>query len=360
MKRFLKIFLGVIVGIILLLMVLPVIFKGKIESKVKEVVNENINATVAWDRFSLSMFRNFPNLGIGLDGLSIINQQPFEGDTLLAMENFSLSVNVWKAITGNGIEVNSILVNRPVVNLQVNKDSIANWDIVPVSEEEELPDTTEAEASGFELQLDLFEIRDASLSYSDATMNFSTALNGLGASVRGDMSAAYTNLDIAAQVESMNLTYDNTKYLKDTFFDLKAIIGADLDKMVFTFEDNELNFNNIPLFFEGKFALLDEGYDMDVRLAARETQFKTVLALVPEAYLKDLEGLNTSGSFQLEATAKGVYVDTDHLPAFNLLFDVKDGFVQYPDLPKSINNIGVNLVSTSFISNWKTIRSMPV
>ena len=95
---------------------------------------------------------------------------------------------------------------------------------------------------------------------------------------------------------------------------------------------------------EGTLAMLDEGYDMDLKLAARETQFKTILAMVPQVYLKDIEGLKTSGSFKLEAIAKGVFIDTDHLPAFNVLLDVKDGYIQYPDLPKSIDNIRIHFL----------------
>src|SRR5690606_22840585 len=107
--------------------------------------------------------------------------------------------------------------------------------------------------------------------------------------------------------------------------DLNANIGADLDNMVFTFEDNELIFSGVPLFMEGTLAMLEEGYDMDLRLAASETEFKTLLALVPEQYLKDVEGLQTEGSMTLEGTAKGVYVDEDHLPAFSFLLQVMDG-----------------------------------
>jgi hypothetical protein len=345
MKRFLKVFLIVFGGILLLLFLLPFIFKGKIEAKVKTAINEQVNATVTWDDFSLSMFRSFPNLGMGLDGLLIVNQAPFEGDTLVYVDNFALSVDVWKAIKGDGIEIKSILINRPLINLKVNADSIANWDIMPPVEEVVVEDTTAT--SDFAMQLEAFVIEGGSLSYIDQTMSFSTSLDGMNASLKGDMSADYTNLEVLAHVDAFNLTYEDVRYINNSVLDLNAGIGADLDKMIFTFQDNELNFNNIPLFMEGTLAMLDEGYDMDLRMAARETQFKTILALVPKVYLKDLDGLKTSGSFILEATAKGIFIDTDHLPAFNVLLDVKDGYIQYPDLPKSLENIRVHFLLTN-------------
>src|SRR5690554_7986245 len=114
MKRFLKIFLGVIVGLFLLLLILPFAFKGKIETMVKELINEELEATVAWDGFSVSLIRNFPNLGVGMEGLSVVNAAPFEGDTLLFVGEFAASVDVMSALRGEAIDVKSVLIDRPL------------------------------------------------------------------------------------------------------------------------------------------------------------------------------------------------------------------------------------------------------
>ncbi len=343
MTRFLKIFLGVIAGIFLLLLILPFAFKGKIEAKVKEVINEEVNATVGWDKFSLSLIRHFPNLSMGLKGFTVVNDAPFEGDTLVKVGNFTLSVDLMSALRGNAIEVKSILIDQPVINLKVNADSIANWDIVPPSEEVEV-EVKEGEAATFEVQLQSFKIVNGALSYADATMDFRTSLRGFNATMRGDLTESYTTIEIESDIEALDLVFEKVRYINAAPIDLTASIGADLDNMVFTFEDNELNFSGVPLFMEGTLAVLEEGYDMDLRLAASETEFKTLLALVPAEYLKDVEGLQTEGSMTLEATAKGVFVDTDHMPAFNFLLHVMDGHIRYPDLPKSIDDIQVHMV----------------
>ena len=81
----------------------------------------------------------------------------------------------------------------------------------------------------------------------------------------------------------------------------------------------------------------------DVTFAAKESDFKSFLGLVPAEYLKDLETVKTSGKLALSGFLKGDYVDEDHLPAFNLALSVVDGSLQYPDLPKSINNVQIEL-----------------
>lgn len=344
MARFLKIFFGTIAVIFLLLLVLPYIFRGTIENKVKEVINKEINATVSWDAFSLSLIRNFPNMGIGLDGMTIVNKAPFEGDTLVNMKRFTLAVDVMSVIKGDAIEVKSIVVNQPYINLQVNADSIDNWDIVPESEEVDLQEDLDDDSSDFVVQLRSIKIQEGKLVYSDATMDLVTVLNGLDLSMKGNMKESYTTLDIQGAIAALSVKMEGMQYLSKSTVDLTAKIGADLDNMKFTFEDNEFLLNKIPLFFEGDFTMLDEGYDMDIRLASSATDFKTLLALVPDEFAADLEGLKTEGTLAIEATAKGIYLDTDHLPAFNMIFEVVNGKIQYPDLPKSIDKIGVNMV----------------
>ncbi len=341
MKRFFQITLGIIGVLLLLLLIIPSLFKGKIEEKVKEVINEQVNATVSFDRFSLSMFRHFPDLGMGLSGLTIVNKAPFEGDTLLTIPTFSASIDLWSAITGKGIQVNSVLLDEPRVWLAVNKDSIANWDIMPVDTLVVEEDTSEV--SDFNVQLDRVDIKNAFLTYTDHSMNFSTRLDGLDATMKGDLSQTDTRLVLDASVGAFNLDYEEVRYIKDAVLSLDAIVGADLDKMIFTFQENELMFNQLPLFFEGSVGMPEEGYELDLRLAAKDTDFKTLLSLVPEAYMKDLQTLKTTGSIKFEAVAKGLYLDTDHLPAFNLVLQATNGSIQYPDLPESINDIQIDM-----------------
>lgn len=342
MKRFFQIILGVIALILLLLLVIPSLFKDKIETRVTEVINENINATVSFDEFNLSMFRYFPNLSMGLEGLTVVNNAPFEGDTLMHIGSFNASVDLWSAVGGDGIEINSVLLSEPQVWLKVNKDSVANWDIVPESETENVEEDTASAASDFSVKLELFEIRDAKLGFSDQTMVFSTNIDDLDVEMEGDLSQKATNIDIKSSIDRLNMEMEGVRYLKDAFVSLDAIIGADLENMIFSFKENELRLNDLALGFDGTFGMLEEGYEVDLSLAAKETSFKTLLSMVPETYLQDFEDLKTEGSLAFEAKANGQYIDTDHLPAFDLKLNVKDGLIRYPDLPGSVRDIQIN------------------
>ena len=44
-----------------------------------EKVNESVNAQISFTDFSLSIFKNFPNATVELEGLKVINNAPFAG-----------------------------------------------------------------------------------------------------------------------------------------------------------------------------------------------------------------------------------------------------------------------------------------
>src|SRR5690554_8114773 len=93
------------------------------------------------------------------------------------------------------------------------------------------------------------------------------------------MTEAYTTLSLQSSIEALDVIMEGVKYVNAAPVDLRAYVGADLENMVFTFEDNALNFSGLPLFMEGTLAMLEEGFDMDLRLAASETSFKTILEI---------------------------------------------------------------------------------
>ncbi|MBS2210928.1 AsmA family protein [Carboxylicivirga mesophila] len=342
MKKVLKITGGIILGLIVLMMVLPALFKGKIEKLVKEQINTNVNARVDYTDFSLSLIKNFPNITIGIDGLSVVGNVPFEKDTLVYLDKFSGKVGLFGALAGE-IEVKSVLLSNVLVNALVLADSTANWDIAKGSEEVVMEEE-ESEASAFKVVLQSFVIENANIRYVDQTANMQSEIKGFNLSLSGDMSAQQTNLEIQSDIAQLMFDYDGIKYVNKASLGLKAGIGADLENMIFSFLENELSVNGLVLKLDGSVAVKEKGYGLDLKMGTTKTDFKSLLALVPEEFLKDFEGLQTQGTMHVDMVVKGDYIDEEHLPAFTLDLGVENGMIQYPDLPESIDNINVALL----------------
>nr|WP_321410253.1 AsmA-like C-terminal region-containing protein [uncultured Carboxylicivirga sp.] len=343
MNKVLKILLGIILGVFILLLILPILFKGKIESVVKDEINKQVNARVDYESFSLSFIKGFPNIYIGLNGLSVVGNEPFEMDTLLSFNEFSVKVDLISAISGD-IEVNSVLLDKMKLNAIVLADSTANWDIMKESTDDEVDEESEkTQEESFKVLLKSFKVTDASINYIDNTMALKSRISGFNMNMSGDMSDIVTNIKVNSEISGVTIEYDGIKYLNNTQMGLDAIINANLEKMLFALNENELRVNKMALQLDGSVGVLDDKYAIDLSMKTKNTDFKSLLALVPEEYMKDLENLKTDGELQLNGIVKGDYIDEDHLPAFNLKLAVRDGMIQYPDLPKSINDINIAL-----------------
>lgn len=341
MKKIVKIIIAVVVSFVLLMLIVPMFFIGTVEQKLQDEINKQINASVSWEDIDLSLFRSFPDITLGIEGLSVVGKDKFEQDTLLAFNEFSVSVNLMKVIGGE-IQINEIVLDKPLMNAIVAQDSTVNWDImIPSNETDEEVEDTVSDSSEMMAQMQLFKINDARLYYIDSTMQLMTGIEGFNAELSGDLGASLTTLDIQSSIENLFLSMEGSQLLNRVKIGLNAKLKSDLDSMVFTFTQSDFSINQLSLGIDGSFGMLEEGYDMDLKMFARETDFKTLLGLVPADMMEGYEDIKTSGKMALQIDAKGTYVNTDHLPAFEMVLTVNDASIQYPDLPESLEDIQI-------------------
>ncbi len=342
MKLILKI-LGVLIAIVILTMVaIPYFFRDQIVEVVKEEINKNVNASVDFADFNLSLFRSFPNFDFRLEGLSVVNKAPFEGDTLAHVPEFSLTLDLMSVIRGEDYELKKIVINRPVVNALVKKDGAANWDIAVESEAGPETETgPESESSPFVIQLRSVEINDATIVYDDKSLVTYALLEGVNHELSGDFTLDYTTLSTYTAIGKLTVIYDGVKYLNKVDAELDADIGADLANSIYKLEDNELRLNNLYIGFDGTVGMQENG-DINLMLtySSRKSGFRNFLSMIPAMYATDLEGLTTSGTLAITGNVKGIYNEESY-PAFAFKLLVQDGFFQYPDLPKAVENVNI-------------------
>ena len=350
-KWFFKILLILIGLIIILMIVIPAFFKDEMLAKVKQEINKNVNAKVEFSDFRLSLFKSFPDLNLGLQELIVTGIDNFENDTLVYFESFDVQVNLMSAIKKN-VVVKGIILNEPFINGKILEDSTANWDIAIPSEdmdtvtiETEAPKEVEDTATStmdYRVDLQKFQIKDAKIKFVDETSNMDASIDNLNFLLKGDLGMDKSDLTINTAIDAINVKMGGIRYLKNTTFGFDATIGADMENMIFTFKDNQLSINDIVLGFEGVIEMPDEDINMDVKFNTKKTSFKSLLSMVPAIYMEGFEELKTAGDLKLEGSVKGTY-NENQMPLANLRLVVEDAMFQYPDLPKSVNNINIDL-----------------
>ncbi len=340
MKKLFKIVFFTIIALLIIIILIPIFFKGPIEKKVKEEINKSLNAKVDFSDFTLSLIRGFPNFYVALEDMSVVGINEFEKDTLMSFKKFSAKIDLISAIKMENIKIKSIFLDKPSVYAHVLPDGKVNWDIVKATDS--IPeDTTASEPLEFKASLKKFEIRDARIVYLDEQGKMKASLDNWDLFLTGDFTASTTDATLKTTIEKVNFYMDNIRYMRDANFGFDAVLGADMDKMLFTIKDNEIKLNDLSLGIEGSVAMPKEDIDMDLKFKTKKADFKSLLSLVPAVYMKDFEKVQTSGSLKLDGFAKGTYAEKS-MPNVGLTLVVENAMFKYPDLPKSVNNINID------------------
>lgn len=342
MKTFFKIIAALVVLILLALIITPMIFKDDIIKIVKEETNNAVNAKVEFGDFDLSLIKSFPNFHFAIEEIKVSGINEFDGIELATIKEIDLTVDLMSVINGETIGVKKINIIEPKVHAKVLDNAKANWDIAKPSEEtaEVVEEEATESSSDFKVELKHIEIVDGRIIYEDATLPMLMDINDLDLIITGDLTQSVTTITADGGVSAFNLTFDGIKYMNEARIALNAEMEANLDEFKFTFKDNEVKVNELPLGFDGWVAMPEDPIDMDFTFFAKETDFKEILSMVPAEFAKDLEGVKTSGTVALDGYAKGTFIDSTY-PAFGLKMIVENASFSYPDLPKSVTDIQI-------------------
>ena len=339
MKKILK-WTGITLGsLFILLLILPFAFRGKIEAAIKDAANENLNARVGWSGVSLSLIRNFPNLRITIDDLTVDNTTyPFDSVRLASIGSLEAVVNV-KSLFGDQILIKRIGIIQPNFDVRVTAEGVANYDIAKPDSTAEVPAAPE-EPSAFNLRLQEYFIENGTIAYNDQTMPMIMKLEGLNHQGSGDFTQDLFTLTTQTKAEKTTFWFDGVTYLNEVKTDMQADINIDNVQSKYTLAGNQIKLNELELGAQGWVAMPGEDIDMDISFKALKNEFKQFLSMVPLEFAKDISGVNATGSLALDGFVRGKYNDTS-MPGIGLNLQIENGQFKYPDLPKSVDNIQV-------------------
>jgi hypothetical protein len=340
-----KILLGIGVFVVLLIgaaVALPFIFKDKIIAMIKTEANKNLKATMDFGRFDLTILSSFPDFTLDLYDFSLVGRDEFEGDTLTHIKKFEFTIDLMSVIKGDEIKVKTILLDQPAIMAKVLKDGKANWDIAISEEERAQQEESSGEATKFKASLKRLEIIDARIIYDDREGDMYAQLDGFNFNMKGDFTQDNFILETFTTIDALTYKSEGVKLLNKVNTRFKADLDMDMPNMKFTFKENEVQLNQLFLGFDGFVAMPTDDIDMDVTWFAKKTEFKNILSLVPAVYTADFDNVKTAGTLALNGHVKGRYNDNS-MPGFGLKLLVENAMFQYPDLPKAVDNIHIDL-----------------
>lgn len=339
LKKILKI-VGIILGLLVLAaLAIPFLFKDQIKAKIESTLNESVDAKIAFAEADLSLFQNFPNASVSIAKLSIINKAPFEGDTLVAFDELNLKMSIKELFKGQNepMQIDGISSKNGLINIIFNKDGVGNFDIA-LKNKDKKEETSQGKPMVFKIKA--YKIENFKFQFYDEKSKLKMILDSINHEGTGDFAA--TQLDLTTKTTTkVSLSMDQATYMKNVSLSLDAVLGIDLEKNKYTFKENKAKINELPLEFDGFIQIVDAGQEYDLKFKTPTSSFKNFLGLIPAQYAASLDNVKTTGDFTVAGFAKGLFSDTT-VPKFNIEIASNNASFQYPDLPKSVQNIVID------------------
>ncbi len=348
MKKVLVILSVVVILIVVILLTIPVFFRGNIVKIIENQSARYIRAELKIGDLSLSMFKSFPDLNVALKNVTIAGEGEFAEDTIVNIPLFEASVNLKSLISGDELIVNRVFLKDGRLLPTVNTVGKANWDIMihgdTVSAEEIVSVASETASEKTEKGLSLkdISIENLYIAYHDYKNSQYASVGAINLNLSGNFSESNTMIRVLLALKDISYRHQNSVWVNKTDLNWQAEIAANLKELTFDILKNDLAINDLKLNLIGNVAVVNERYNLDLQLNAPDTQFESLLALVPKTLQHYIKGLETQGDFKFNVVAKGEYY-TNHLPALRAKLLVKDAWVKYPELPEAIKKINIDV-----------------
>ncbi len=345
MKKVLFTFIAIIFLLLGAVIALPYFFKDRIIAEAKKAANENLTATVDFEDVGFSIFKNFPQMTISLEGLTVKGQETFDGITLAELTSFDMAVDLLSLLPANApIKVRSISLVEPNIHVLVTKDGKANYDITKPSTAEDNAEK-EDDSSGptsFNLSVESYSIKGGNLLYEDKAGDILARIKNLNHSGKGHFTEVIYDLSTQTEADALTVEMGDVSYLRKVALDADATFNIDTENSKYTLAENDIVMNSLQLLIDGFVQMKGDDIIMDLKLNAPNATIKNIISMVPNAYTKDYDDVKADGNASLSGFVKGTFNESQY-PAFNFKTKIDNGNIQYPSLPLGIKDLNTNI-----------------
>lgn len=344
MKRFWKIFgitVGAIVGVVLIVVCVAiwiVFTPERLTPIARQAADKYITCQHELGEVDLTFFSTFPEFGLRVDGLYLIN--PTEGvqsDTLLAAPKVVATVDVVEFLKHSRLAIHELSLPGAVANVYIAEDGKTNFDVFALSSDTTASDTTSSGLPFDQIRIDAASVEARYISLVDRKDSLSASLANTTLSVRAD---GWDDMLLTLVSEAVSATMGDTQYADSLQVALSVPASVDLDAMHFALRKATLQVNEFALQLDGT-ADITDSILLNMSVCACEWQIKPLLALLPASLTDMLREIEVDGVVSLQADVRGVYSEAQ-MPLVDAHIILADGEGKYAALPYTLRDVALD------------------
>ena len=344
MKRFWKIFgitLGAIFGVLLVVVCVAIwlIFTpARLTPIVRQVADKYITCEHTLGEVDLTFFSTFPEFGLRVDGLCLIN--PTDGaqsDTLLAAPEVVATVNIVEFLQHSNLVVKELSLDNAVANIYIAANGTTNFDVFALSSDTTATDTASSGLPFDQISIDAARIGGRYISFVDEQDSISAALANTALTAR---IGSWDDVLLTLQSEAVSATLGDTQYADSLQVAVSLPASVDLEKMHFALRKAVLQVNEFALQLDGTADLADS-ITLNMHARAHEWQIEPLLALLPASLTDMLRDIDVDGRVSFVAGVCGVYRGSQ-MPLIDARVLLEDGHGKYAALPYTLRDVALD------------------
>lgn len=305
---------------------------------VRQVADKYITCEHEVGEVDLTFFSTFPEFGLRVDGLCLIN--PTEGaqsDTLLAASEVVATVNVMEFLQHSNLVVRELSLPNAVANIYIADDGATNFDVFSLSSDTTAADTTSSGRPFDQISVDAARIEGRYISFVDKKDSISAALAITTLAARID---SWDDVLLTLQSEAVSATLGDTQYADSLQVAVSLPASVDLEKMHFALRKATLQVNEFTLQLDGTADIADS-ISLNMHARARDWQIEPLLALLPASLTDMLRDIEVDGRVSLDADVRGVYSSLQ-MPLVDAHVVLEDGHGKYATLPYTLRDVALD------------------
>ena len=407
MKKALKITGIVLASLVVVVLIVAGIASALITSsgwltkQVKKYAPEFVTCQTELGKADLTLFKTFPNVGIDIENVALIN--PMVGspsDTLANIDDLTVVLDLKKLLKEKEIVIRKCILEDAFVNLYTDSIGNNNFNVFKTKEDNDTTKTT------FDYLVDIEEVKlkNTDLIYTDDRNRMTAHSRRLNLDLKGKMQDKDIDADLSLNAEDFTLKtkaiqlalktldlgfdgkvaqYDqidgtlklttpdiclnlNEPYLKHDTLSLNLPVLFSLNDMKGHLEKAQIGLNRYIIDVDGDVAVAENNdVNLDLALNTNTLVVEDVLTYLPEKVQQKLSGIEYTGKATLsDVEVKGTFNDS-LMPLIkakvltdNLKVNVKQ--LPYPftevnldgdlglDLNSDANSLTVNSINAKF------------
>ncbi len=278
-------------------------------------INNRIDAKLEVGSVEISMFKHFPNIGLHLEQVRIINKPEQGKGNLLIVKDAYINFNIWDVMTKN-YQISNILLDNGSIDGFVDARGNYNYDIVKA-------DSSKAD-SKFWLKLNYIELRNINFKHIQNQIVTAFHINSLTAT--GTIKNNEIVFEQRSDINQLEIENNKIFICKNRVLKSYLNCAVNFDKEIFAIQKSTIISGELNTGIEGNI-YYGNASTIDISVKGQEMKITSLASLLGLSI--NANEYKSEGDIYIDCKLNG-RTDKNNSPEFKVNFGVKNG-VLYKD-----------------------------